>query len=184
MPSVISMVVIGIIFMLILSPSLGLVNPLLDHIGLGKFKHAWLGDPKVALVTIIITYVWKNFGLAMFLIVAGLKDIDVELYEAATIDGANTWDCLFRVTLPLLIPIGGVVVIVTSIEALKVFDLVYVMTNGGPNHTTEVLTTWMYWQGFRYKKMGYGSAIGVVLLTITFILASLQVRFIHRSRGD
>ena len=105
-----------------------------------------------------------------------------EYYEAASIDGANAWQRFWSITLPALRPVTAVVVTLASINTLKLFDLVYVMTAGGPNHSSEVLTTWMYQQGFKFNNMGYGSAIAVVLLIVTFILTAIQ--FTVLSRGQ
>jgi raffinose/stachyose/melibiose transport system permease protein len=183
-PTTTSLVVVGIVFMLILSPELGLVNPLLRQVGLGHLARPWLGDPQTAMPTIIVVDIWKNFGLAMFLFVAGLKGIDAELYDAARIDGATPWQTFWRVTMPVLWPVTALVIVLTSIGTLKLFDLVYVMTAGGPNYASEVLTTWMYTQGFRYSKMGYGSAIAVVLLLMTLILSLIQLRVFAINRDE
>jgi raffinose/stachyose/melibiose transport system permease protein len=179
-PTVVSMVVVGIVFILILSPEFGLINPLLARGHLQSWQHAWLGEPLTALPTVIGVDVWKNFGLSMFLFVAGLKNIPSEFYEAASIDGANAWQRFSGITLPSLRPVTAVVVILASINSLKLFDLVYVMTAGGPNHASEVLTTWMYAQGFMFNNMGYGSALAVVLLVITFVLTAIQFRVMSR----
>jgi raffinose/stachyose/melibiose transport system permease protein len=180
MPTVMSMVVVGIVFMLILSPELGLINPLLRAVGLGRFARAWLGDPNTSLLVVIACDVWKNFGLSMFLFVAGLKGIDGELYEAASMDGANAWQSFWRITLPVLAPVTTTVIVLVSINTLKLFDLVYVMTHGGPGHASEVLTSWMYFQGFMYNKMGYGSSVAVVLLLVTLMLTLIQFRVLAR----
>ena len=181
-PTVMSMVVVGIVFMLILSPELGLINPMLRSLGLDSLTPAWLGDPATALGTIIASTVWKNFGFAMFLFVAGLKNIDSELYEAAAIDGSNTWQSFWRITMPVLWPVTTLVIVLISINTLKLFDLVYVMTHGGPNHASEVLTTWMYFQGFMYNNMGYGSAVAVVLLVITLVFTLIQFKVLGRDQ--
>lgn len=181
-PTIMSLVVVGIVFVLILSPELGLVNPMLRRVGLGSLARAWLGDPATALPTVIAVDVWKNFGLAMFLFVAGLKGIPQEYYEAASIDGANGWRRFWDITLPALRPVTAAVITLTSINTLKLFDLVYVMTAGGPNHASQVLTTWMYAQGFMFNNMGYGSALAVVLLLITFVVTVVQFKLV--SRGD
>lgn len=180
-PTILSLVVVGIVFVLLLSPELGLVNPLLRSAGLQQFQRAWLGDPHTALPTVIAVDVWKNFGLAMFLFVAGLKGIPQEYYEAASIDGASAWWRFWDITLPALRPVTAVVVTLTSINTLKLFDLVYVMTAGGPNRASEVLTTWMYTQGFMFNNMGYGSALAVVLLFITFVITVIQFKLVSRS---
>jgi ABC-type sugar transport system permease subunit len=132
---------------------------------------------------VIACDVWKNFGLAMFLFVAGLKNIEAELYEAATIDGATAWQSFWRITMPVLWPVTTLVIVLMSINTLKLFDLIFVMTHGGPNHASEVLTTWMYFQGFSYNKLGYGSAIAVVLLVVTFVLTLIQFRVLSRDKA-
>lgn len=175
-PTIISMVVVGVVFTLILSPSLGLVNPLLEQIGLGDYARAWLGDPDTALYTVMLADLWKNFGLTMFLFVAGLKGIDQELYEAAIVDGASSWQSFWQITLPVLRPVLYMVIILTSIGSLKTFEMVYVMTFGGPNHASEVLQTWMYFNGFKFNKLGYGSAMANVILMITLALTIVQLR--------
>ena len=106
-----------------------------------------------------------------------------EYYEAASIDGANAWQRFWSITLPALRPVTAVVVTLASINTLKLFDLVYVMTAGGPNHSSEVLTTWMYQQGFKFNNMGYGSAIAVVLLIVTFVLTAIQFTVLSRETG-
>lgn len=181
-PTVTSMVVVGIVFVLILSPELGLVNPLLTDLNLSGWRRAWLGDPDTALLSVIGADVWKNFGFSMFLFVAGLKNIPSEFYEAASLDGANAWRRFWDITLPALRPVTAMIIALVSINTLKLFDLVYVMTAGGPNHTSEVLTTWMYAQGFMFNKMGYGSALAVVLLMITFVITIIQFKVVDR--GD
>lgn len=183
-PTVMSLVVVGVVFSLILSPELGLLNPLLRELGLGNLARGWLGDPNTALPTVILVNAWKNFGLSMFLFVAGLQGIDAELYEAAAIDGATPWQTFWRITMPILRPVTAMVIVLASIDTLKLFDLVYVMTSGGPNHASEVLSTWMFAQGFTFNRMGYGSALAVVLLTITFLLTVAQLRVLNATNNE
>lgn len=175
MPAVISLVVVGVVFTLLFSPSLGLVNPFLTAIGLGRFAGAWLGDPALALPILIVIDAWHGFGLYMFLFISRLIAIPQDLHDAAFVDGANGWQDIRDVTLPLMKSMVAMVVLLAAIESLKMFSLVYVMTKGGPSHATEVLSTWAYFQAFTANKIGYGSAILVVLLIITFVLAYIQV---------
>ena len=175
MPTVISLVVVGVVFTLVLSPSLGLINPFLEAIGLGRFAGGWLGDPDLALPVVIAIDVWHGFGLYMFLFISRLIAIPQDLHDAAFVDGANGWQDILHITLPLMKSMVAMVVLLASIEALKLFSIVYVMTRGGPNHATEVLSTWAYFQAFTANNVGYGSAILVVLLVITFALAYIQV---------
>lgn len=175
MPTVISLVVVGIVFTLVFSPSLGLINPLLENIGLGQFAGAWLGDPSAVLPLIIAIDGWHGFGLYMFLFISRLIAIPQDLHDASFVDGANGLQNILHITLPLMKSMISMVVLLAAIESLKMFSIVYVMTRGGPNHASEVLSTWAYFQAFTANKVGYGSAILVVLLIITFIMAYIQV---------
>jgi ABC-type sugar transport system permease subunit len=175
MPTVISLVVVGIVFSLALSPSLGLINPFLQAIGLGQFAGSWLGDPQKVLPLVILIDTWQGFGLYMFLFITRLIAIPQELHDAAFVDGASGRQDIWYVTLPLLKSTAAMVVLLAAIESLKAFALIYVMTSGGPNHQSEVLSTWAYFNAFTANKVGYGSAILAVLLLITFCLAYIQV---------
>jgi ABC-type sugar transport system permease subunit len=157
MPTVLSLVVVGILFSLILSPSQGLVNVLLRTVGLEDVQPVWLGDP------------------------AGLEAIPDELFDAAKVDGASPWDVIWRIILPLLRETTTTVIVLITVVCFKLFDLVVVMTGGGPFFATEVLSVRMYFQAFRHSRMGYGSAYGVVLFLITFAVSGLQ--FWLRNRG-
>ena len=174
MPTVISLVVVGVVFRLALSPSLGLVNPFIEAIGLESLAGDWLGDPDRVLPILIIIDTWHGFGLYMFLFISRLVGISSELHEAAFVDGANLRQDVLHITLPLLKPTIAMVLLLAAIDSLKLFAIVVVMTKGGPSHTSEVLSTWAYFQAFTANKVGYGSAILIVLLVITFVLAYIQ----------
>jgi raffinose/stachyose/melibiose transport system permease protein len=174
MPTVLSMVVVGILFSLILSPSQGLMNALLRAIGLDKIQPAWLGEPTLALIVLMAVQVWKGFGLSLFLFIAGLEAISEELLDAAKVDGASGWTIIWRIIIPLLRETTTVVIILITIGCFKTFDLVMSMTGGGPFFATEVLSVRMYNQTFDYNRVGYGSAIAVVLFIITFSASALQ----------
>lgn len=175
MPTVISLVVVGIVFRLALSPSLGLVTPFFDAIGLPFLGGDWLGDPDRVLPVIILVDTWHGFGLYMFLFIARLIAIPQELHEAAFVDGASLLQDIWKITLPLLKPTAAMVLLLAAIDSLKIFAHVYIMTRGGPSHASEVLSSWAYFQAFTANKVGYGSAILIVLLVITFVLAYIQV---------
>lgn len=175
MPTVISLVVVGVVFRLALSPSLGLINPFFSAIGLEMLVGDWLGNPRRVLPILIVIDAWRGFGLYMFLFIARLVSIPQELHEAAFVDGANAVQDIRHITLPLLKATTAMVLLLAAIDSLKVFAIIYVMTNGGPNHKSEVLSTWAYFQAFTANKVGYGSAILVVLLLITFMLAYVQI---------
>jgi len=179
LPSVISVVVIGIVFSLILSPSLGPLNALLQAVGLGQFQSAWLGDGHIALFILIGLDVWLGFGVYMLLFLSRLVALPKDLSEAAVVDGATAFQELRYVTLPQLSSVIGIVTLLSIIDSLKVFATVYVMTNGGPNHATEVLSTWGYFQAFSQSQVGYGSAVLVVLLFFTFLVTVAWMIFLR-----
>ncbi len=181
MPTVLSLVVVGLLFGFILSPSQGLLNTFLRLLG-ALSPPAWLGNPKIALFVLMGITMWKEFGLSMFLFIAGLESIPEELFDAAKVDGASQWNILTRIILPLLSETATVVMILITINCFKLFDLVQVMTKGGPFFATEVLATRMYTQSFKFGKVGYGSAIAVVLFIITFAFSALQ--FWYRTRHE
>ena len=168
-PMVISYVAGGIIWAFIYDPDFGVLNAFLRFIKLSSLAQPWLGNPKTALYSIIIAGTWMWSGFSMIIISAGLKSIPPQITEAAKIDGANSWQLFWHVTLPLLIPPLMVVVITTGINSLKVFDIVFTMTRGGPFYSSEVIAHFMYMETFYHSKMGYGSAIAVMLFLIVII---------------
>jgi ABC-type sugar transport system permease subunit len=168
--------VVALVFGLGFSPTLGFINPVLEAVGLGQFAGEWLGDPHRVLPVILMLDVWQSFGLYMFLIIARLIAIPQDLKDAAALDGAGELRTIWHVILPLLRSTLSMVVLLVAINSLKTFELVYVMTTGGPNHASEVVATWGYFQGFTATRVGYGSANLVVLLILTFLLAALYVR--------
>ena len=173
-PVVMSFVVIGILWTWIYAYSNGLLNTILDAVGLSLLKKDWLGDPKVALLAVMGVDVWKWFGFHMVLFLAGLQSIPAEMYEAARIDGANRWQLFRYMTLPLLAPITVVNVVLAASGAFNVFDVVYVMTQGGPANSSEVAMTYVYRVGFNFYQFGYASALSMIQLalvaTITLVL--------------
>jgi len=183
MPTVISAVVIGVVFSLALSPSLGLINPFLRSIGLGSLTGEWLGSSTRALPILILLDVWQNFGIYMLIYISKLLSIPEDIGEAARVDGASRWQETWQITIPLLRSTTGVVLLLASIDSLKVFSTVYIMTRGGPDHATEVLSTYGYSEAFGQNQVGYGSAILVVLLVIALIFALLWFK-LFRSRQD
>jgi ABC-type sugar transport system permease subunit len=175
-PSILSLIVVSLLLKFLVDPNNGLVNPLLRSIGLGRLAGAWLSDPGRALPVLIGLDVWLGFGLFLFVFLAGMSALPREVFEAAKVDGAASWQETLFVTIPLLAPTFRLVVLIGAIESLKVFATVYIATSGGPNHATEVLATWAFFQAFTGNRVGYGSAIMSVLLVATLILAYFYVR--------
>jgi ABC-type sugar transport system permease subunit len=178
-PGVVSFVVTGVLWQLIYDPNLGSLNRLLGATGLGGLKHQWLGDPHLVVPALIVVSLWQSLGLYMLIFFAGLQGISPALYEAAKIDGANAWQQLRKVTVPMLRRITGVVVALNLINGFKTFDLVWVMTQGGPDNHSQVLGTYLYSLAFgtlsgSVPQIGYATAISIVIMVICMITVIIQ----------
>lgn len=176
LPIALSLAVIGQIWIWIYQPRWGLLNVALEAIGLESATRAWLADPQTALMAVIAAWSWQQVGLSMVIFLAGLTSISPELTEAAQIDGANYWQSLRYVIIPLLRPASIVVVALAVINSLKSFDIVFTMTKGGPFHSSDTLAMFMYNESFKKYYMGYGSAIAVVLFLIALVVIALYFR--------
>ena len=172
-PVIISTVVIGQLWIKIYNADYGLLNTLLQSIGLENLMNDWLGQESTALVCAFIPILWQYVGYHMLIMYAGAKSISTDIYEAAKIDGATSIKTAFYITIPLLKPILKVCITFSMIGALKVFDLIYVLTNGGPFHSTEVPSTLMYTTIFDNFQYGYGSAISVFIILECLVLTVL-----------
>lgn len=172
-PVIISTVIIAQLWMKIYHPSLGLINNFLASIGLENLQRAWLGEQKTALIAVLVPIVWQYIGRHMLLLYASLKSIPESICEAAMIDGANERQVAFKIKMPLIKPMLKVCVTFAVIGSIKAFDLIYILTNGGPNHASEVISTLMYGTIFDKFMYGYGSAMAVfiVLECLIFSLA-------------
>lgn len=175
-PLVLAAVVTGLVWSSMYNPLDGLINSLLRIIlGPEAQLPGWLADRNLALWCIIFAASWRQVGYVMILYLAGLKSLDVTLLEASIVDGASPWERFRFVIFPLLSPITVVVVVISVIDSLRAFDLVAIMTRGGPDHASEVLANFMYISAFNNYKMGYAAAIAVVLflLMLCFIVPYL-----------
>lgn len=168
-PYILAPVVIGLIFGWIYLPAQGLLNSLLRGVGLDAFQQGWLANPALTTWCIIAAAIWRQVGYVMVLYLAGLQGVDPTLIDAAKVDGATSWQQFRSVIWPLLAPVTVVVMVISVIDSLRSFDLVYVMTRGGPANASQVLATFMYVEAFNNYKMGYGAAIAVVLFLITAV---------------
>ena len=173
MPVLISTVVIGQLWLKIYNPDYGILNVLLRAVGLGKWAKIWLGDTKTALGAVFIPTLWQYVGYHMLLLYAGVKSVPVELREAAMLDGATDAQINRFVVLPYIKPIIRISVIFAITGSLKSFDLIYVLTNGGPLHSTEVPSTLMINMLFLRNRYGMGSTIAVLLIILCFGFALL-----------
>src|SRR5262252_1301142 len=179
-PAVLSLAVVGLIWTWIYQPDLGLLNQVLGVLGLKALQRNWLSDPLIAIYPVIIAATWNAVGLPMLLYLAGLQTIPEELHEAAKVEGAGPIQRFLYVTFPLLRETTLVVLAITAINALKAYDIIYAMTNGGPANKTQLLSTWMYFLTYNYNQVGLGTAIAVVLFSLTLIFAIPYIRFMTR----
>ncbi|WP_284640686.1 carbohydrate ABC transporter permease [Paenibacillus silviterrae] len=179
-PVLLSGIVMGFVWAIIFNYNFGVISQLLERIGLGVFKIDWLGNPDYAMLAIIITTVWKGSGYYMIIYLAGLQGIPAELNEAAAIDGANRWQQFRHITFPLLAGAMTVSVMLSMIGALKIFDQIAVMTDGGPGFATETMTYIVYKVGFGELRQGYGTALSLVLFLLILIVSLIQVKLLRK----
>jgi ABC-type sugar transport system permease subunit len=182
-PVVMSLIVVTIIFQRVYEPNTGLLNTFLHAVGLGAWAHPWLGDPATALPAVIAVSVWKNVGFSLVILLAGLQGLPQDVLEAARVDGANAWQLTLRVVTPLMRPILAITALLSIIGGLKVFDLIFIMTRGGPTYSTEVLATMLYREAFELNHMGVASAIAVILVTVVLSIARVQT-FVLQESGE
>lgn len=175
MPSILPFVIIGILFKSILNYNNGMLNQALDAVQLGMLKQKWLSDLDVVWKSIYGVDAWRGIGYVMTIFIAGLSTIPRSYYEAAAIDGANFWQRLRFITLPMLSGAVMINLVFGITYGLKVFDIVYVLTNGGPGHATEVITTYSY-QLYASGQYGMSTALNTVLLIITAVIGILVVK--------
>ena len=168
-PYILAPVVVGLIFGWIYHPAGGLLNTALETVGLGFLASGWLSDPALATWCIIAAAIWRQVGYVMTLYLAGLQGVDPSLIDASRVDGCTGWQTFRHVILPLLNPVTVVVVVISVIDSLRSFDLVFVMTRGGPGNASTVLANFMYIEAFNNYKMGYGAAIAVMLFLISAV---------------
>jgi multiple sugar transport system permease protein len=174
-PYITSMVAVGIIWTLLFNPKVGPINNMLRAVGIAN-PPGWLLSTTWALPAIMIVQIWKMSGYYMIIFLAGLQGIPTQLYEAAKIDGANKLQLFFNITLPMLSPTTFLVMILLVINSFQVFDLVSIMTEGGPGRATNVLVYRIYQEGFKYNHFGYASAEAYFLFAIILVVTIIQFR--------
>jgi len=168
-PLVLSLVVSGLIWSWMYHPAHGLINEALRVIGLDALTQGWLSDADLVMWSIIAVGIWRQVGYVMILYLAGLQGVDPGLVDASKVDGASGWQTFRHVIFPLLAPVTVIVVVISIIDSLRAFDLVSVMTRGGPYNSSSVLANFMYIEAFNNYKMGYGAAISVILFLISLV---------------
>lgn len=173
-PMVMSSVVIGMIWQYIYHPQIGILNLLLEKLGLESWKLQWLSDPKIAIFALAPPLIWSFVGLYLIIFISAFQNIPGEIHDATQIDGAEGARKLFSVTLPMMWSTVQIAIILCISGSLKSFDLVYVMTKGGPAHATELLATYMYNSTFSSYRYGFGSAISTTIVLISLIFIGIS----------
>lgn len=185
MPVIISLAISGLLWAMIYEPNFGVLNEFLRAIGLGSLTQLWLADKATVIPSVIMVSIWQSLGFYLVIYFAALQNIPQELYEAASIDGANAWDRLINVTIPMLRPVMVLVIVLNTINGIKVFDQIWVMTAGGPNHASDTLGTYLYSTAFgamgsSNPQLGYATSIAIVILIASFVLSIIQIRIGRR----
>ncbi len=174
-PSLLSMIAVGIAWRFILGDEMGIINYLIRKSGGSGVQ--WLTDVNLAMICVIIVSVWASAGYYMLIFISGLQAIPIELYEAARIDGSSSWHTFWRITLPLLRSTVLVVLVLATISAFKAYELIVTMTNGGPGYATKFIVQQVYQVAFQEDRMGYASAMSIVLMLIIGAFTLLQFKF-------
>lgn len=180
LPNIIAPLIVGLIWGFIFDPEMGLINGLLAKMGLESWQQQWIGGLTLTPWCVGVIYLWQNVGYYATLFVAGLKTIPEELYESSSIDGANKWQTLRYITIPMLKETFAINIVLIVTGCFKIFELVYQLTNGSPNHMSEVLTTYMYNTTFISSKYGYGMSIAVFTCIVTMAITLIYLRILRR----
>ena len=183
LPSILPFVIIGIIFSSIFSYNTGLLNSTFAALGLDALKQKWLSDPHMVWNSIFSVDAWRGIGYVMTIFLAGLNTIDDSLYEAAEIDGAGFWKKLSYVTLPMMKGPIMINLVFGITYGLKVFDIIYVLTNGGPGHKTEVMTTYVF-QLYGSGQYGMSTAMNTILLAVTAVIGVIIVKVMSGKEAE
>ncbi|SHG99851.1 carbohydrate ABC transporter membrane protein 1, CUT1 family [Kaistia soli DSM 19436] len=184
LPVILSFVAIGVIWGFMFQFEFGAINQMLARLGLNFLIEDWLGDPRFALWSIVVVDIWKWTGFHMVIYLAGLQALPKDLTEAASVDGATAWQRLVHITLPLLSRYTATNVIIATLGAFSVFDLIYVMTQGGPFGSTQVAMMQVYLQAFQFHRLGYASTQATVLLAIIAIVSIVVMRLSRRPEDE
>ena len=182
LPFVLPLVVVGLVWQWIYHPLYGVVNKVLDGVGLESLSRGWLADPHTALYAVLIAAIWGASGFCFLILHASLQSVDISTVEAATIDGANWFQRAWNVIIPQIAPQLTMVTTVTLIGGFAVFDIIFVMTGGGPGTASEVLATYTYKAAFQQNEAGYGSALAMLITVLSFVSAFVFVRLRERQR--
>lgn len=182
LPNILSSVAVGLLWTFIYNPEFGIINRVLEAIGLGGLTQLWLSDKNTVLPSIIVVICWQFIGYHMILYLAAVENIPKEIKEAALIDGVNNKTMIWYITLPLIRHMIQIDTVLMATGSLRFFDLIYVMSNGGPNHASEVIASYMYYKSFRDMQYGYGSAVSVVLLVLCLLVTYILKKVLYSEK--
>ena len=180
MPYILSGVLIGVIWGWIYNPVFGILNYLLNMVGLGFLSRGWLGDPNLALYAVLVAAIWGYFGFCVVILMAGLQNINIDLIDAAKIDGANSSQVFLSVVIPQLRNIINMLIVLNLIGGFNVFDLIKIMTSGGPANHTEVIATYNFDISFQQFNIGYGAAISLIMTVLSLVISYFYISMRER----
>lgn len=178
-PMMLPAVVVGVVWRLMLNPNFGAINGTLKQIGISTESLTWTASPKLAMLSVIAVDVWQWTPFVFLVLLAGLQAIPQEPYEAALIDGSSRWQTFWHVTLPLLKPSILIVLLLRTMDLLRVFDQIFILTEGGPGFATETISLYIYRTAFRFFDFGYAAAMSFVLLALTNVISALYIKFLQ-----
>ncbi|MFD2115099.1 carbohydrate ABC transporter permease [Paenibacillus yanchengensis] len=173
LPVVVSSVMVSLIWGMIYNTEHGFLNSFLGLVGLESMQQNWLGNPNLSMFSISVAYIWQNFGLYMIIFLAALQNVSSEVNEAAELDGATGLKKVWLITIPIIRPTIFVTIIYSISNSFRVFDLIQILTGGGPAHQTEVMTIYMYNSAFVNREFGYGSAVSILILLFSLIVVMI-----------
>lgn len=180
-PMMLPTVVVGVVWRLLLNPNFGAINGTLKQLGINTESLTWTASPRLAFLAVIAVDVWQWTPFVFLVLLAGLQAIPQEPYEAALIDGSSRWQTFRHVTLPLLKPAILIVLLLRTMDLLRVFDQIFILTEGGPGFATETISLYIYRAAFRFFDFGYAAAMSFVLLALTNVISAFYIRFLsHR----
>ena len=183
-PVMIAPVVAGFQFRMIYHDQFGPLNYVIELLTFGLWRgFAWIANPKVALFAVMLTDIWQWTPFLMVIVLAGLQSISPSLYEAAEVDGASPWQTFWKITVPLLLPIIVIGILIRAMDCFKLFDIIYLVTGGGPGNVTETVSFYTYLQGFKFFSLGYTAALAFLQLIVIILIAQIFLRFLKRQRG-
>jgi multiple sugar transport system permease protein len=178
-PMMLPTVVVGVVWRLLLNPNFGAINGTLKQIGVNTENLTWTASPRLALLSVIAVDVWQWTPFVFLVLLAGLQAIPQEPYEAALIDGSSRWQTFRYVTLPMLKPAILIALLLRTMDLLRVFDQIFILTEGGPGFATETISLYIYRTAFRFSDFGYATAMSFVLLALTNLISAIYIRLLH-----